>query len=120
MERAFITAARLRPARTAQALSDDHLAWEEWLTPLRRRDWIDVIDAFDEALAMNQSDPRHSPRWFGRLADAGWGGPAWRSSLRIGLVGLRKLPHPPGTQPESRVAAGLVHFVRHALMRGAI
>jgi len=120
LERAFITVARLRPARTAQALSDDHLAWEEWLTPLRRRDWIDVIDAFDEALAMNQSDARHSPRWFGRLADAGWGGPAWRSSLRIGLVGLRKLPHPPGTQPESRVAAGVVHFVRHARTRRTI
>ncbi len=120
LERAFITVARARLPHTAQDLTDDHLAWDEWLTPLRRRDWIDVLDAFDEALAINQKDARLSPRWFDRLADAGWGGPAWRSSLRIGLVGLRKLPHPPGTQPESRVAAGLVHFVRHALTYEAI
>lgn len=120
LERAFITVARVRLPHTAQDLTEDHLTWDEWLTPLRRRDWIDVLDAFDEALAINQKDPRLSPRWFGRLADAGWGGPAWRSSLRIGLIGLRKLPHSPGTQPESRVAAGLVHFAHYALMYGAV
>lgn len=120
LDRALVTVARARLRNTAQNLVGDHLVWDEWLTPLRRRDWIDVVDSFDEALALNQEDARLLPRWFSRLADAGWGGSAWQSGLRIGLIGLRKMPHPAGTRPESRVAAGLVHFARHALTRGVI
>jgi Flp pilus assembly protein TadD len=120
LDRALLTVARARLPMTAQWLIDDHLAWDEWLTPLRRRDWIDVVDSFDEALALNQQDDRLLPRWFGRLADAGWGGSRWEVSLRIGLAALRKIPHPAGTRPESRVTAGLVHFVRHAIAHGMI
>lgn len=120
MDRALSTVVRLRPPRTARALIDDHLAWEEWLTPLRRRDWIDLLDAYDMALATSQHDARFSPRWFARLADAAWGGPGWQRSLRTGLIGLRKLPHPEGTIHEIRVAAGLAHFARYALGVGAL
>lgn len=120
LDQALSTVVRLRPPRTAQVLVDDHLAWEEWLTPLRRRDWIDLLDGYDMALAVNQHDARFSPRWFARLADAAWGGPGWQRSLRTGLIGLRKLPHPEGAIPEIRVAAGLAHFTRHALQLGAL
>ena len=115
VDRALVTVTRLRPARTAQSLAADHLSWEEWLTPLRRRDWIDLMDAYDLALAANQNDTRFVARWFARMADAAWCGPGWRRSLRSGLIGLRKLPHPPGSQPEARVAAGLAQFASHAL-----
>ena len=116
VDRALVTVTRLRPARTAQSLASDHLSWEEWLTPLRRRDWIDLVDAYDLALAANQNDTRFVARWFDRIADAAaWCGPGWHRALRTGLIGLRKLPHPPGSQPEARVAAGLAQFARHAL-----
>gem|GEM_PF-5439357 len=120
LELAFITVARLRLSYTAGRMAEQYLVWEEWLKPLRRQDWIDVLAAFDEALALNQEDDRLSPRWFDVLAEAAWGGTGWKRSLRTGLLGLRKLPHEPGTQPESLVAAGLIHFVQHALANGTL
>jgi tetratricopeptide (TPR) repeat protein len=115
VDRALVTVTRLRPICTAQSLASDHLSWEEWLTPLRRRDWIDLVDAYDLALAANQNDRRFVARWFDRIADAAWCGPGWRRTFRTGLIGLRKLPHPPASQPEARVAAGLAQFASHAL-----
>ena len=69
-------------------------------------------------LAQHQTDPRFVPRWFAACDEAAWGRAYWQTRLGTGLLGLRKLPTPNGTEPEMMLATALARFGALGLSRG--
>lgn len=111
-------AARLPLAHTARELIERQVVWDNRLSGLRWPGDIDLWRRFDLVLIQHQPDTRFAPRWFAACERAAWGNPLWRSDLTTGLLGLRKLPHPPDSVPERPVAAALARFAALASERG--
>lgn len=111
-------AARLPVPRTAYRLAEEQPYWDRQFTALRWPGDLDLRQSYDLALIQHQADHRFAPRWFAVCEDAAWFSPYWQTSLTTGLLGLRKLPHAPGSQPERTVAVGLTRFAVAALQRG--
>ena len=115
---ALAVAARLPLTRTARGLIADQPHWDNRLSGLRWPGDIDLLRQLDMVLIQHQLDTRFVPRWFAACERAAWGSPYWRTDLTTGLLGLRKLPHAPGTQPERSVASALARFAALAPDRG--
>lgn len=111
-------AARLPAPRSAYRLAEEQPYWDRQFAALRWPGDLDLRQSYDLALIQHQADHRFAPRWFAACEHAAWFSPYWETSLTTGLLGLRKLPHAPGSQPERTVAAGLTHFAVAALQRG--
>jgi len=115
---ALAVAARLPLRETARELIDNQVTWDNRLSGLRRPGDIDLWRRLDVILIQHQPDTRFAARWFDACERAAWGGPQWRDDLTTGLLGLRKLPHPPDSVPERSVAAALARFAVLADERG--
>ncbi|GAB6043153.1 tetratricopeptide repeat protein [Endothiovibrio diazotrophicus] len=115
---ALALVARLPLTHTPYLLAEQQAFWDRRLGALRWPGELDLRWSLDQALIQHQHDTRFAPRWFAACDEAAWGSPDWRATLATGLLGLRKLPHPPGSRPERTVAAALARFAVLAIRRG--
>ncbi|NNJ83718.1 MAG: hypothetical protein HKP13_02095, partial [Gammaproteobacteria bacterium] len=99
-------------------LTEDQRYWDRFCNALRWPGDLDLHWSYNHALIQHQRDERFAPRWFAACDSAAWGSPYWLGQFTTGILGLRKLPPRPNTQPERRVAMALARFALFAGQRG--
>jgi len=76
---------------TAKRLRDEFFPISAWVAPLALNTARDAAGEFWRALAETQIDQRLRRRWY-RLCDEAGLDKRWENRLRLGLIGLRRMP----------------------------